>query len=72
MLRPVWQGLGYDEKVGENYRLQLVQFSTGFKSKSEAIKLIVEYISEYYNTIRRHSTIDYQAPFVFELVNRCS
>jgi len=21
MLRPVWQGLGYDEKVGENYRL---------------------------------------------------
>ncbi len=24
MLRPVWQDLGYDEKVGKNYRLPLI------------------------------------------------
>jgi putative transposase len=60
------------ESFYHSLKTELVQFSTGFKSKSEAIKLIVEYISEYYNTVRRHSTIDYQAPFVFELVNRCS
>ena len=24
MLRPVWQGLGYDEKVGQNYRLRFL------------------------------------------------
>jgi len=34
MLRPVWQGLGYDEKVGENYRLHLIErFWKLFKKK---------------------------------------
>ena len=60
------------ESFYHSLKTELVQFSTGFKSKAEAIKLIVEYIAEYYNTIRRHSTIDYKAPLVFELANRCS
>lgn len=59
------------ESFYHSLKTELVQFSIGFKSKEEAIKLIVEYI-EYYNTKRRHSTIDYKAPFVFELANRCS
>lgn len=60
------------ESFYHSLKTELVQFSIGFKSKEEAIKLIVEYIAEYYNTKRRHSTIDYKAPFVFELANRCS
>jgi transposase InsO family protein len=60
------------ESFYHSLKTELVQFSIGFKSKAEAIKLIVEYIAEYYNIARRHSAIDYQAPFVFELANRCS
>ena len=32
MLRPVWQGLGYDEKVGENYRLRNFREVAPFKN----------------------------------------
>lgn len=60
------------ESFYHSLKVELVQFSTGFKMRFEAKKLIVEYIEEYYNTTRRHSAIDYQAPFVFELSNRCS
>lgn len=60
------------ESFYHSLKTELVQFTLGFKTRSEAIKLITEYIAEYYNTVRRHSAIDYQAPFVFELVNRCS
>ena len=60
------------ESFYHSLKIELVQFSTGFKTRAEAKKLIVEYIEEYYNTLRRHSAIDYQAPFVFELANRCS
>lgn len=60
------------ESFYHSLKTELVQFTIGFKSRLEAIKLIVGYITEYYNTARRHSAIDYQAPFVFELLNRCS
>lgn len=60
------------ESFYHSLKVELVQFSIGFKTRFEAKKLIIEYIEEYYNTIRRHSAIDYKAPFVFELLNRCS
>jgi len=60
------------ESFYHSLKIELVQFSMGFKTRPEAKKLIMEYIEEYYNTLRRHSAIDYQAPFVFELANRCS
>jgi transposase InsO family protein len=57
------------ESFYHSLKTELAQFTLGFKTRSEAIKLITEYIAEYYNTVRRHSAIDYQAPFVFELVD---
>ena len=60
------------ESFYHSLKTELVQFTLGFKTRSEAIKSITEYIAEYYNTVRRHSAIDYHAPFVFELANRCS
>ncbi len=55
------------ESFYHSLKTELIHFVTGFATRSEAIKLIVEYIERYYNTVRRHSAIDYRAPFVFEL-----
>jgi len=60
------------ESFYHSLKIELIQFVTGFKTRPEAIKLIVEYIEDYYNTVRRHSAIDYRAPFVFELVHQAS
>ena len=46
------------ESFYHSLKTELVQFTLGFKARSEAIKLITEYIAEYYNTVRRHSAID--------------
>ena len=55
------------ESFYHSLKTELVQFSKGFKNKLEAKTLIAEYIEEYYNLVRRHSAIAYQAPIVFEL-----
>ncbi|MBP6103506.1 MAG: IS3 family transposase [Gammaproteobacteria bacterium] len=60
------------ESFYHSLKIELIQFVTGFQTKPEAIKLIVEYIEDYYNTVRRHSAIDYRAPFVFELAHQSS
>jgi len=41
---------------------------TTYQSLEEALKEIQDYIN-YYNTIRRHSSIDYQSPNRFELIS---
>lgn len=55
------------ESFYHSLKIELVQFSKSFKSKEEAKYVISEYIEQYYNTLRRHSAIAYQAPSVFEL-----
>lgn len=55
------------ESFYHSLKIELVQFSKSFKSKGEAKYVISEYIEQYYNTLRRHSAIAYQAPSVFEL-----
>ncbi len=39
MLRPVWQGLGYDEKVGENYRLHPNYPKSVLEDKAQRVAL---------------------------------
>lgn len=60
------------ESFYHTLKIELVQFSLGFKTRREATSTISAYIEEYYNTERRHSAIDYQVPFMFESVNKCS
>ena len=60
------------ESFYHSLKIELIQFVAGFQTKQEAIKLIVEYIEDYYNTVQRHSAIDYRAPFVFELTRQPS
>ena len=37
-----------------------------FATRKEAEQVIVEYISNFYNTRRRHSTLDYLTPAEYE------
>ena len=60
------------ESFYHSLKTELIHFVTGFATRSEATTLIVEYIENYYNTVRRHSAIDYRAPFVFELAHQAS
>ena len=60
------------ESFYHTLKTELVQFCLGFKTREEARQVIRMYIEEYYNTERRHSAIDYQAPYVFELISKCS
>jgi transposase InsO family protein len=60
------------ESFYHTLKIELVQFILGFKTRGEARQDIATYIEEYYNRERRHSAIDYQAPFMFEYVNKCS
>lgn len=57
------------ESFYHTLKLELVQFSLGFKTKEEALQVIANYIEDYYNLTRRHSAIAYQAPFMFESTN---
>jgi len=38
-----------------------------FASKSQAVALVGDYIDNFYNTVRRHSTLGHQSPVAFEL-----
>lgn len=60
------------ESFYHTLKTELVQFSLGFKTREEAKQAIGSYIDEYYNEKRRHSSIAYQAPFVFECMRKCS
>ena len=40
--------------------------NTIFKTKIEAKNVIFEYIEAFYNTVRKHSTLNYCSPFKFE------
>jgi len=60
------------ESFYHTLKVELVQFSLGFKAKAEARQAIRTYIEEYYNYKRRHSAIAYQAPFMFECIVKCS
>lgn len=56
------------ESFYHTLKIELVQFSLGFSTREEAHQAIQLYIEEYYNQKRRHSSIAYQAPFMFESI----
>ena len=60
------------ESFYHTLKIELVEFTLGFKSKAEACQTIKSYIEEYYNQERRHSAIAYRAPFMFESIAKCS
>jgi len=41
-----------------------------FDNIQEAYRLLADYIDNFYNTVRMHSTLNYQSPVAFELVHR--
>ena len=60
------------ESFYHTLKVELVQFSLGFKTRNDAMEAISAYIEEYYNKQRRHSAIAYQVPFMFESMRKCS
>ena len=60
------------ESFFHTLKIELVQFSIGFKTRAEACEAIRAYIDEYYNQKRRHSAIAYQAPCMFEYIAKRS
>lgn len=63
----------YDNAVAESffgtYKAELLgdQPQGRFDSKVEALALTADYIDNFYNPVRRHSTLDYKSPVAFEL-----
>lgn len=62
------QGNCYDNAYAESFfhslKTEMVYFNS-FKSVAEAVAHIMDYIS-FYNTKRRHSSLDYQSPVDYE------
>jgi putative transposase len=46
------------------------QLGRRFESKSKQVKLVRDYIDNFYNPVRRHSTLGYKSPVAFELAHR--
>jgi len=66
----------YDNAVAESffgtYKAELLgdQPHGRFGSKVEALVLTADYIENFYNPVRRHSTLDYKSPVAFELAHQ--
>lgn len=64
------KGSPYDNAVMESFYKSLkreVGNKYGFKNKSEAVMQLVEYLENYYNVKKIHSSLDYKTPDEFLL-----
>ncbi|ASG69075.1 hypothetical protein CDV26_11665 [Francisella halioticida] len=65
------KGCCYDNAACESFfgtlKVELVH-DESYKTREEAKLSIFEYIEAYYNTKRRHSTINYMTPYQFEYI----
>lgn len=66
----------WDNAVAESffgtYKSELVEQQPGgrFASKAQACELTTDYIENFYNRVRLHSTLDYRSPVAFELAHQ--
>lgn len=66
----------WDNAVAESffgtYKSELVAEQSGgrFASKGQAHHLTADYIENFYNRVRLHSTLDYRSPVMFELAHQ--
>ena len=66
------KGECHDNAVAESFFHTLKEELTGggvFRTRDEARQRLFRYIEIFYNRKRRHSTIGYQAPLVYENMN---
>lgn len=67
------KGVGYDNAVAESFfgtdKVELLADQPGsrFVSKAQAWALTADYIDNFYNPVRRHSTLGHKSPMAFEL-----
>ena len=63
------KGRCYDNAVAESFfhslKVEIVH-GQSFKSREEAMSVIFNYMEVYYNTKRRHSSLDYVSPVDYE------
>lgn len=63
------RGKCWDNAIAESFfhtlKVELVH-EQHYKTREEAKRSLFQYIEGYYNQRRRHSAIDYKAPFEFE------
>jgi len=70
------KGNCWDNAVAESffgtYKSELVaeQPAGRFASKEQAYRLTADYIENFYNRVRLHSTMDYRSPLIFELAHQ--
>lgn len=63
------KGNCYDNAMGETFFKTLKSemiWRTVFHTRHDAQKAIAQYIDRFYNSIRRHSSLDYMSPAHFE------
>ena len=66
----------WDNAVAESffgtYKSELVaeQPAARFASREQAYRLTADYIENFYNRVRLHSTLDYRSPVMFELAHQ--
>ena len=72
------KGNCWDNAVAESffgtYKSELVAEQPGgqFVSKEQAYRLTADYIENFYNRVRLHSTLDYRSPVLFELAHQAA
>ncbi|HVF09720.1 MAG TPA: IS3 family transposase, partial [Abditibacteriaceae bacterium] len=70
------KGVCYDNAVAQSffgtYKAELLADQPGsrFVSKAQAWALTADYIDNFYNTVRRHSTLGHKSPIAFELAHQ--
>ena len=70
------KGVCYDNAVAESffgtYKAELLADQPGsrFASKAQAWALTADYIDNFYNPVRRHSTVGHKSPMAFELAHQ--
>jgi len=70
------KGECHDNAVAESffgtYKAELLadQLQRRFTSKAQAWALTADYIDNFYNPVRRHSTLGYKSPIAFELAHQ--
>ena len=70
------KGVCYDNAVAESffgtYKAELLADQPGsrFVSKAQAWALTADYIDNFYNPVRRHSTLGHKSPIAFELAHQ--
>jgi len=70
-----WIGSCYDNAISESFfhtlKTELIQFER-YATREQARSSIFEYIEVFYNRQRSHSSIGYNSPVQFELINNIS